>query len=645
MRWLWTVALGLALWSSTYAGAAADKRVALVIGNGAYAHSPHLPNPPHDAQDVAAALGRTGFETILGVDLDQTGMQDAAIRFARAARTADVAVFYYSGHAMQFAGVNYLVPIDAELHDEADLRRMARVDDILADLQQAKNLRILVLDSCRDNPLADQLKRSIGLTRSASIGRGLARIDSPEGMIVSYATQAGRTAEDGNGRNSPYTAAFLKHIEEQDEIGAIFRRIAADVYESTGREQLPELSLSFIGEFYLRGRLDIAVPTKPSTPDPCATAEPHWKSAEAIGTIAAYEDHLARFPSCAFAGLVKVRIEALKSNVAVVAQPNVPLVASVPCSGEPETVSLSARSAQPLTAAEECALKPKDTFKECDKCPEMVMVPAGSFTMGSPASEPGRREDEGPQHMVIFAKSFAAGKFPVTWDEFAAFVAETGYAPGLKCWNFEGGRWGEKLDLSWRNPRFSQTGSHPVGCLTWNDAKAYVAWLSKNTRRAYRLLSESEYEYAARGQVQPGNYPRFSFGDDENDMCRYGNVADQTALQKIPGMSRLSNWAVFPCFDGYAYFSPVGSFRPNDFGLYDTVGNVWQWVEDCYNDNYAAVPSDGSAATFGDCSRRVRRGGSWYIIPRYVRAANRDGFGFLNRFSDIGFRVARTLSP
>ncbi|HEX9589133.1 MAG TPA: caspase family protein, partial [Bradyrhizobium sp.] len=207
----------------------ADKRVALVIGNSAYRNAPPLPNPRNDAEDVAAALKRTGFETIVGLDLDKAKMEDAAINFARAARTANVAVFYYAGHAIQYAGVNYLAPIDAKLTDEADLRRMIRVDEIVADLQQAKNLRIPVLDSCRDNPLADQLKRAIGGSRTASIERGLARIDSPQGMIIAYATQAGSTAEDGKGRNSPYTAAFLKHINEQDEIGTIFRRIAADV--------------------------------------------------------------------------------------------------------------------------------------------------------------------------------------------------------------------------------------------------------------------------------------------------------------------------------------------------------------------------------------------------------------------------------
>jgi uncharacterized caspase-like protein len=247
------------LFSAVALPARADTRVALVIGNGAYAHVPHLPNPMHDAQDVAAALKRTGFQVILGTDLDQTGMQNAAISFARAARTADVAVFYYSGHAMQFAGVNYLVPVDAELHDEADLRRMARVDDILGDLQQARNLRILVLDSCRDNPLADELKRSIGTTRGVSIGRGLAKMESPDGTIISYSTQAGRTAQDGSDRNSPYTTAFLQHIEDKEDIATVFHRIGANVYQTTKGTQVPELSISFFGEFYLNGKLQVTL--------------------------------------------------------------------------------------------------------------------------------------------------------------------------------------------------------------------------------------------------------------------------------------------------------------------------------------------------------------------------------------------------
>ena len=132
--------------------ASAEKRVALIIGNGAYANAPHLPNPPNDAHDVAEALERSGFEAILGIDLDKARMDAAVVRFARAARDADIALFYYSGHAMQYAGINYLVPIDAKLTDEADLHLLERVDDIVADLQRAKNLRILVLDSVSGQP-------------------------------------------------------------------------------------------------------------------------------------------------------------------------------------------------------------------------------------------------------------------------------------------------------------------------------------------------------------------------------------------------------------------------------------------------------------------------------------------------------------
>jgi uncharacterized caspase-like protein len=293
--------------------ALADNRVALVIGNGAYARAPHLPNPQHDAEDVAAALKRSGFETILATDVDKSGMDEAIIRFARAMHVADVAMFYYSGHALQFGGVNYLMPVDAKLDDEADLRRMVRVDDVIADMHQAKNLRILVLDSCRDNPLANQLKRSMGAARSASVGRGLAKIDSPEGMIIAYATQAGSVADDGDGRNSPYTTAFLKNVEAREEIGTIFRRITADVYQATHQKQLPELSLSLIGEFYLKGKLQITVtPGAAQAPiDPCAAASDHWKSTAAINTKAAYEDHLARFPTCAFASLAQAKMASL----------------------------------------------------------------------------------------------------------------------------------------------------------------------------------------------------------------------------------------------------------------------------------------------------------------------------------------------
>ncbi|MGP0093473.1 MAG: caspase domain-containing protein [Xanthobacteraceae bacterium] len=283
----------------------AEKRVALVIGNGAYANAPRLTNPHNDAEDVGAALKRSGFETIVGFDLDKAGMDDAEIRFARAARDADVAFFYYSGHAMQFAGINYLMPVDAKLTDEADLRRLVRTDDLLADLQRAKDLRVLVLDSCRDNPLADELKRSIGSTRSAAVDRGLARIDSPEGMIVAYATQAGRTAADGTDRHSPYTEAFLRHIDAQEEVGTMFRRVSSDVYEATKHAQLPELSLSLIGEFYLHGQ-------PPAAAKPVAEGAPQaWAVAQTSTSATVLQSFIKQYGNTPFASKAQARLAGL----------------------------------------------------------------------------------------------------------------------------------------------------------------------------------------------------------------------------------------------------------------------------------------------------------------------------------------------
>jgi formylglycine-generating enzyme required for sulfatase activity len=167
-------------------------------------------------------------------------------------------------------------------------------------------------------------------------------------------------------------------------------------------------------------------------------------------------------------------------------------------------------------------------------------------------------------------------------------------------------------------------------------------WLARKTGKTYRLLTEAEWEYAARARIEPATYSRYSFGNDENDLCRYGNGADQTAKSTVPGAR---NWTIASCNDGYAYTSPVGSFAANAFGLYDMQGNARQWTEDCYHNNYAGAPSDGSAWTTGDCSRRVLRGGSWSVDPGELRAAFRlrGTAGFRSR--NDGFRVGRTLTP
>ena len=297
----------LLLASALHAGA--ERRVALIVGNAAYEYAPALRNPRNDAEDVAAALERNGFEVILGVDLIQTDMQETMIRFSREARSADVALFYYAGHAMQFEGVNYLMPVDVSLDDEADLRRLIRTDDVVKDLQQARNLRILVLDACRDNPLAANLSRSLGGgTRGAvSLAPGLARIDSREGMIIAFSTQPGQTAADGVGRNSPFSAAFLRRIQEREEIGTIFRRVTTDVHEATSGKQWPEVSFSVLGEFYLGGLPDSLGEPEASgnVRDPAAVA---WDSIRDTKDSGVLDEFLKEFPTGFFASLAQKRL-------------------------------------------------------------------------------------------------------------------------------------------------------------------------------------------------------------------------------------------------------------------------------------------------------------------------------------------------
>jgi formylglycine-generating enzyme required for sulfatase activity len=291
----------------------------------------------------------------------------------------------------------------------------------------------------------------------------------------------------------------------------------------------------------------------------------------------------------------------------------------------------------PLTPEQERALKPKDVFQECAQCPQLVIVPAGTFMMGSPNNERARDANEGPQRRVTI-KAFALGKFEVTVDQFAAFVEETGHDMGTSCDIWLDGKWDLRPGYTFRNPGFSQSGSHPAACLSWDDAKAYLAWLSRKTGRGYRLPTEAEWEYAARA----GTATPFHFGDDAKDYCGYGNGADQAARAAVPGAN---SWSVLTCSDGHPYTAPVGSYAANGFGLHDTLGNVFEWTEDCWNDGYQGAPTDGSAWTGGDCGIRVQRGGAWGYPPDYLRVAVRGQQPQGYRYVNAGTRVARTLAP
>lgn len=285
---------------------------------------------------------------------------------------------------------------------------------------------------------------------------------------------------------------------------------------------------------------------------------------------------------------------------------------------------------------------PAGEIRDCPDCPVLVTVPAGDFLMGSPEMEPGRDGDEGPRRQVVFKRAFAIGKYEVTRGEYAAFARETKRPALGNCWYrraADGMSANDDPARSWTSPGFAQDDNHPVVCVTWNDAKAYVEWLSRKTRQEYRLPSEAEWEYAARA----GNTSSRPWGDDVNEVCRNANIWDRAALRVInPPPGRRGSDAA-DCDDGHAYTAPVGRLQPNRYGLHDVIGNVWEWVEDCWNASYWGAPADGTARLTGDCGSRAIRGGGWESDARSARSGVRNRDGTTDRNNNLGFRVARTL--
>ena len=257
-----------------------------------------------------------------------------------------------------------------------------------------------------------------------------------------------------------------------------------------------------------------------------------------------------------------------------------------------------------------------EVFQDCDLCPEMVVVPPGSFLMGSPDTEEGRDSDEGPQHEVTIGYAFAVGVYEITFDEWDACVQGGG------C----GGH--EPSDWDWGR------GRQPVIDVHWEHAWQYADWLAEQTGEEYRLLSEAEWEYVARAGTRT---PRH-WGDTEREQCRYANGWDASALIETG-----NRWEAVGCRDRQIFTAPVGSYEPNGFGLYDVLGNVSEWVDDCANEGYEGAPSDGSAWYTGDCSRRVSRGGNWHHAPNELRSAERYDYPGDFRNGSLGFRVARTV--
>jgi Caspase domain len=294
-----SLALGFLLAVGLFAEAyAAEQRVALVIGNGAYWSAPELRNSRNDADDISAQLKQLGFSVIDGRDLDRSSMQVALSRFAQRLKGTDAGLVYYSGHGLQMNGQNYLVPVDLK-YDNGTFTpfELVKVDDVVDALSYTDGVRLLVLDACRDNPFASILARNKG-TRGVGTTRGLARIERSQGMLIAYSTQPDAVAADGTGRNSPFTAALLRELQVPGlEVATVFRRVAINVNRETAGAQTPELSVSLLQDFYLN----------PQESDISA-----WQKLGPSASADGLKTFISRFPASVMVDAARARLEAIE---------------------------------------------------------------------------------------------------------------------------------------------------------------------------------------------------------------------------------------------------------------------------------------------------------------------------------------------
>ncbi|HNH91585.1 SUMF1/EgtB/PvdO family nonheme iron enzyme [Accumulibacter sp.] len=596
LRWLiltcCTLIAGCALPASL---SAAEQRVALVVGNSAYRSSP-LRNPGNDARAIAAKLRKLGFAVIERENLQTRQIAPMLREFRSRLRAGDVALFFYAGHGLQVRGINYLPTVDADITSEDDVPlNSINVSQVLEIMEEAKTrLNLMFLDACRNNPFTRRFRSAAG---------GLARVDAPSGTLISFATRPGSVAADGDGEHGLYTYHLLRQIEVAGQpIEQSLKRVVAGVRKDSGGQQEPWMEGSIDGDFFFVGTSAGTGAADSGAGQSAAGFEiSFWDSIKNSDSVDDFRAYLEKFPQGQFRPLAEGRLRRL--------------------------TQAAASSSAPAAAGERAAA----TLRDCADCPELVLVPAGSFLMGAPTREAGSGDNERPRHTVTLARPLAVGRFEITRGEYAAFVQASGYRGEAACHVWVGNEWVNQVGRSWRDPGFRQTDDHPVVCVNWHDARAYVAWLAMKTGKAYRLLSESEWEYAARGGTRTSRY----WGDDPALACEYANVHDGDAQEQ-----RRFNWEAHDCRDGFVETAPVGRFKANAFALHDLLGNVWEWVQDCQSVNYIGAPGDGSPREHDNCPQRVYRGGGW-SGPASVRAAVRNSNAAGYRSQLLGFRVVR----
>ena len=667
----------------------AEHRVALIIGNSNYKQSP-LKNPVNDARAMRDKLQRMGFQVVYFENMQVKQVGSVLREFRNAIRPGSVALFFYAGHGLQVRGENYLPTVDAELASEEDVPYQAlSLSAVLNTMEDSKAaVNLVLLDACRNNPFARNFR---------SQPQGLARVQAPSGTLIHYATRPGSVAEDGGGRHGTYTEALLQQIDDKGvPIETALKRVTIRVREATKGKQEPWMEGSLTGDFYFVVSPGATVTVQPAPP-PNNSDEAAWQAAESVRTLPAYQAYLAEFPKGLYAAAARIKVAGLMAAAAPAPAPAPsptltlsapPMTAATQSPGlvgarpaplpapAPLPVPAPLPSTRPAAAVAGAAVLAAPTAAPVNAEAEQLRYYAlreisvariygAAFQMGADADEPG--EDGQPDLSAQPKREVKPGNYELTyyevqvghWKKFAdatKYLTEAERPGSVGCHvPVKGGGSTPKAGVNWRAPGYPQTDYHPVMCVSFNDVQAYLQWLNGGVpadKPRYRLPSEAEWEFAARGgttSIRPWSESPGFFGrvlgsvktkteQPESRSCRYANVADEAFKKEFddPG--------VFNCKDSYPFATGGGWFGRNNFSLYDMLGNAAEWVQDCWNPNHNGAPVDGSVRNGGDCTRHVVRGGSWASSPTQVRSAARASQPSSYRASDLGFRIARTYT-
>ena len=615
--------------------AQAERRVALIIGNADYTKAPDLRNPVNDARSMAKRLKELGFELSGGShyeNVTRVEMARLVRRFSSEVGRDDTAFIFYAGHGIGAHGTNWMVPTDdSDIQTALDLPDFAiSVSSLMERLERRQGgTNIVMLDACRDNPLPSD-------TRSSGATRGLGRMKAPNGTFIAYAADPGQVAFDGEGNNGLFTESLMRALEQPDRpLYEILRAVRRDVRRKTSGAQTPWTEESLNDEFFFvqpREEAPVRVAalqpqTEPVAPPPAAAPQASgWlNTAPAAPAASAEPQQPVAVQSPAPIVSAPPALQSLEQAAPAQSEPVVAMVSPARTTGqsatsvapEPAAVAAAPAAPEPVRVAAATVTPPStsapaaprvDTALLASTVGEMVAINPTPFQIMQASGAAGTT--------VRIAHRFALGKFEVTFDMWDACVDDGG------CLGYR-----PKDDGEGR-------GERPVMNVEWKHTQAFLEWANRRLGLtgqpdALRLPTEAEWEYAARA----GSSSIFYFGDDQDDICRHGNVMDYYGGRYFP---------IFPavdCDDDYVRPAPIGSYAPNGFGLHDMIGNVAEWTQDCWSRKYGTVPSDGSAYVAQRCDYHVTRGGSWMVTPKNMAERARGYKGTEN----LGFRVARTL--